>query len=64
MPTLADVLEARCRIEATRTLVEAAGAAPLAARMGLCEQLLGKRVALVANGANASREHLLDVLAG
>ena len=49
-------------IEATRNLVEAAGAAPLAAALRLREQLLGKRVALVLSGGNASREQLLQVL--
>jgi threonine dehydratase len=49
-------------IEATRNLVEAAGAAPLAAALRLREQLKGKRVALVLSGGNASREQLLDVL--
>ena len=49
-------------IEATRNLVEAAGAAPLAAALRLRDQLLGKRVALVLSGGNASREQLLQVL--
>ena len=49
-------------IEATRNLVEAAGAAPLAAALRLREQLASKRVALIASGGNASREQLLDVL--
>jgi threonine dehydratase len=49
-------------IEATRNLVEAAGAAPLAAALRLREQLTGKRVALVLSGGNASREQLLDAL--
>jgi threonine dehydratase len=49
-------------IEATRNLVEAAGAAPLAAGLRLREQLNGKRVALVLSGGNASRAQLLDVL--
>jgi threonine dehydratase len=51
-------------IEATRNLVEAAGAAPLAAALRLREQLATKRVALIASGGNASREQLLDVLSG
>jgi threonine dehydratase len=50
-------------IDATRNLVEAAGAASLAAALGLREQLPGKRVALILSGGNASREQLLDVLA-
>lgn len=49
-------------IEATRNLVEAAGAAPLAAALRLREQLASKRVALIASGGNASREQLLEVL--
>jgi threonine dehydratase len=49
-------------IEATRNLVEAAGAAPLAAAVRLREQLTGERVALIVSGGNASREQLLDVL--
>jgi threonine dehydratase len=49
-------------IESTRNLVEAAGAAPLAAALRLREQLAGKRLALIASGGNASREQLLDVL--
>jgi threonine dehydratase len=49
-------------IEATRNLVEAAGAAPLAAALRLREQLASKRVALIASGGNSSREQLLDVL--
>jgi threonine dehydratase len=49
-------------IETTRNLVEAAGAAPLAAALRLRAQLIGKRVALILSGGNASREQLLDVL--
>ncbi len=49
-------------IEATRNLVEAAGAAPLAAALRLREQFPGKRIALIASGGNASREQLLEVL--
>ena len=49
-------------VEATRNLVEAAGAAPLAAALRLREQLASKRIALIASGGNASREQLLDVL--
>jgi threonine dehydratase len=49
-------------IETTRNLVEAAGAAPLAAALRLREQLSGKRVALIVSGGNASREQLLEVL--
>jgi threonine dehydratase len=49
-------------IEATRNLVEAAGAAPLAAALRLRERLIGKRVALILSGGNASPEQVLDVL--
>jgi threonine dehydratase len=49
-------------IETTRNLVEAAGAAPLAAALKLRTRLAGKRVALVLSGGNATREQLLDVL--
>jgi threonine dehydratase len=49
-------------IEATRNLVEAAGAAALAAAVNLREQLAGKRVALILSGGNASREQLLEAL--
>ena len=50
-------------IELTRNLVEASGAAPLAAALRHREQFSSKRVALIASGGNASREQLLDVLA-
>ena len=49
-------------IETTRNLVEAAGAAPLAAALRLRDQLSGNRVALVMSGGNVSREQLLDLL--
>jgi threonine dehydratase len=49
-------------IETTRNLVEAAGAAALAASLRLREQLAGKQVALIASGGNATREQLLAVL--
>ena len=51
-------------IDETRNLVEAAGAAPLAAALRLRDELLGKRVALIASGGNVTREQLLDLLAG
>jgi threonine dehydratase len=53
----------RTMIEATRNLVEAAGAAPLAAALELRERLRGRRVALVASGGNVSPAQLLQVLA-
>ena len=49
-------------IEATRNLVEAAGAAPLAAALRLGDELAGMRTALIASGGNVSREQLLEVL--
>ena len=53
----------RTMIEATRNLVEASGAAPLAAALDAREQLHGRRVALVASGGNVSPAQLLEVLA-
>ena len=52
----------RLMIEATRNLVEAAGAAPLAAALRQRGELAGKRVALILSGGNASREQLIEVL--
>jgi len=52
----------RTLIETTRNLVEAAGAASLAAALHLRERLAGKRVALVLSGGNASRAELLAAL--
>jgi threonine dehydratase len=49
-------------IELTRNLVEAAGAAPLAAALRLRDDLKGKRVALILSGGNVSREQLLALL--
>jgi threonine dehydratase len=53
----------RAMVESTRNLIEAAGAAPLAAALRLADELRGCRVALVASGGNVSREQLLEVLA-
>jgi threonine dehydratase len=52
-------------IEKTRTLVEPAGAAPLAALMSpaLRDRLQGRRVALICSGANISPAQLRAVLA-
>jgi threonine dehydratase len=50
-------------IETTRNLIEASGAAPLAAALELADELQGRRVALVASGGNVSREQLLEILA-
>jgi len=49
-------------IELTRTLVEPAGAAPLAAVLSLRERLAGQRVALVCSGGNVSPAQLRDLL--
>jgi threonine dehydratase len=53
----------RTMIEATRNLVEASGAAPLAAALQLGDALRGRRAALVASGGNVSPDQLRDVLA-
>jgi threonine dehydratase len=50
-------------IETTRNLVEAAGAASLAAALSLRQRLAGKRVAIVCSGGNISPAQLADVLA-
>jgi threonine dehydratase len=52
----------RLMIETTRNLVEAAGAAPLAAALRLRDRLAGKRVVLIASGGNATPAQLADVL--
>lgn len=46
-------------LEHTHTLVEGAAAVPLAAALDQRDRLAGKRVVLVASGANLSRAHLL-----
>jgi threonine dehydratase len=48
-------------IEATRNLIEAAGAAPLAAAFKSHEELAGKRIALVASGGNVTRAQLVEL---
>jgi threonine dehydratase len=52
----------RTMIEATRNLIEASGAAPLAAALRLADDLRGRQVALVASGGNVSPAQLLDLL--
>jgi threonine dehydratase len=52
----------RLMIEHTRNLVEAAGAAPLAAALRLRGRLEGKRLALVCTGGNCAINQLRDVL--
>jgi threonine dehydratase len=49
-------------IELTRTLVEPAGAAPLAAVLKLRERLAGQRVGLVCSGGNISPAQLRELL--
>jgi threonine dehydratase len=53
----------RTMIETTRNLIEAAGAAPLAAALRLREELDGKRVVLVASGGNVSPQQLVELFA-
>lgn len=48
-------------IEKTRNLVEAAGAAPLAAALKIKERLTGKRVAMICSGGNVSPEQLREL---
>jgi threonine dehydratase len=54
----------RSMIQHTRNLVEAAGAAPLAAALKLRERLAGKRVVLICTGGNATLDQLRVVLDG
>jgi threonine dehydratase len=49
-------------IEATRNLVEAAGASPLAAALALKDRLAGKKVALICSGGNATPDQLRALL--
>jgi threonine dehydratase len=51
----------RTMIAATCNLVEASGAAPLAAALTLAGELRGRRVALVASGGNMSPEQIRDL---
>jgi threonine dehydratase len=49
-------------IEKTRTLVEGAGAAPLAAALKIRERLRGRNVALICSGGNISPAQLVHLL--
>lgn len=49
-------------IEATRNLVEAAGAAPLAGALRIKDRLRGKNVALICSGSNITLEQLRSVI--
>jgi threonine dehydratase len=51
-------------IEKTRTLVEGAGAAPLAAALRLRERLQGRHVALICSGGNISPAQLTQLFQG
>jgi threonine dehydratase len=57
------VLAIATMVETTRTLVEAAGASPLAGALKLRDNLRGKRVALICSGANITPEQLREALA-
>ena len=48
----------RMMIEKTRNLVEAAGAAPLAAALRLKDRVAGKTLALICSGGNVSPQQL------
>jgi len=52
----------RTMIETTRNLIEAAGAAPLAAALRQRSEVGGMRVALVASGGNVSPQQLAELL--
>ncbi|MDQ6771912.1 MAG: pyridoxal-phosphate dependent enzyme [Candidatus Dormibacteraeota bacterium] len=54
----------RLLIEATRTLVEPAGAAALAGALQMRDRLRGRRVCLICSGANITPEQLQAVLSG
>ncbi|MGH2753042.1 MAG: threonine ammonia-lyase [Actinomycetota bacterium] len=50
-------------IDATRNLVEAAGASPLAAALKLRDRMRGRRVALVCSGGNITVDQLREAIA-
>ena len=52
----------RLYLEKTRNIVEAAGAATLAAALKIKNQLRGRRVAIVVSGGNVSMEQLKSIL--
>jgi threonine dehydratase len=59
-----DISEAiKLYVHATRTLVEHAGAAALAAAVNMKDQIKGKRVVLIASGGNITTDQLKAVLA-
>lgn len=53
----------RMMIEKTRNLVESAGAAPLAAALGIKDRIAGATVALICSGGNVSPRQLRELFA-
>lgn len=53
----------RLMIEGTRSLVEGAGAVPLAAALRIRDRLAGRKVVLICTGANISPDQLRDLYA-
>jgi len=54
----------RIYLEKAKTLAELAGAAPLAAALGMAEAIRGRKIALILSGGNITLEqlrHILDV---
>lgn len=62
IPDAAIRLAMRWMLECAHTLVEGAGAAPLAAAYKIRETLRGKKVALICSGGNASLEQIRQAL--
>jgi threonine dehydratase len=54
----------RIYLEKAKTLAELAGAAPLAAAMGMLDTIKGKKIALILSGGNITPDKLRLVLAG
>jgi threonine dehydratase len=54
----------RIYLEKAKTLAELAGAAPLAAAMGMLDTIKGKKIALILSGGNIAPDKLRLVLAG
>jgi threonine dehydratase len=54
----------RIYLEKAKTLAELAGAAPLAAAMGMQDTIKGKKIALILSGGNITPDKLRLVLAG
>ncbi len=62
VPDTAIAAAQRTLIEATRNLVEAAAAAPLAGALAIKDRLRGRRVALICSGGNATLDQLRALL--